>query len=81
MIVCYVPKIYADDTLKDGFYDNPQSVIDSIQLHDLICIAVDLTAKIGRERSYCLGLMGQHGLGTITKNGARLSASLRGMIC
>ncbi|KAK2724023.1 hypothetical protein QYM36_002388 [Artemia franciscana] len=71
-------KIYAEDTLKDGFYDNPQSVIDSIQLHDLICIAVDLKAKVGRERSYCLGVMGQHGVGTITKNGARLFSFTKG---
>ena len=78
MIVCYAPKIYADDTLKDGFYDNPQSVIDSIPLHDLTCIAVDLKAKVGQDRSYRLGVMDQHGLGTITKNGARLFSFTKG---
>ncbi|KAK2713681.1 hypothetical protein QYM36_009527 [Artemia franciscana] len=78
MIVCYAPKIYADDTLKEGFYDNPQSVIDSIPLHDLTCIAVDLKAKVGQDRSYGLGVMDQHGLGTITKNGARLFSFTKG---
>ncbi|KAK2703178.1 hypothetical protein QYM36_018319 [Artemia franciscana] len=71
-------KIYADDTLIDEFYDNSQSVIDSIPLHDLTCIAVDLKAKVGPDRSYCLGVMGQRGLGTITKNGAPLFSFTKG---
>ncbi|KAK2722988.1 hypothetical protein QYM36_003251 [Artemia franciscana] len=78
MIVCYAPKIYADDTLKEGFYDNPQSLIDSIPLHDLTYITVDLKAKAGQDRSYRLGVMDQHGLGTITKNGARLFSFTKG---
>ncbi|KAK2703110.1 hypothetical protein QYM36_018346 [Artemia franciscana] len=78
MIVCYAPKIYADDTLKDGFYDNPQSVINSIPLHDLTCIAVDLKANVGQDNSYRLGVMDQHGLGTIIKNGARLFSFTKG---
>ena len=58
MIVWYAPINYADDTFKNEFYDSPQSVIDSIQLQDLTCLAVDLKAKVGQDRFYCLGVMG-----------------------
>jgi len=81
MIVCYGPTNYGDDTLRNEFYDNPQSVIDSIPLQDLTYIAVDLKAKVGQDRFYCLGVMGHHGLGTITENGALLFCFKWGMIC
>ncbi|KAK2703502.1 hypothetical protein QYM36_018082 [Artemia franciscana] len=71
LIVCYAPTTDADDTLEDEFYDNLQSLIDSIPLQEVTCILGDFNGKVGQDRSYFPELMGHHGLGTINENGAR----------
>ena len=72
LIVCYAPTNDAYDTLKDDFYDNLHSVIDSITLHELICTASDLNTKVGQDRLCCPEVMGHHGLSTNNKNEALL---------
>ena len=72
LVICYAPTNDADETSKDGFYETLQSVLDSIPLHDVACLAGDLNAKVGQDRSYCPEVLGHHGLGTINENGARL---------
>ncbi|KAK2701865.1 hypothetical protein QYM36_019463 [Artemia franciscana] len=78
LIVCYVLTNYADHTLKDEFYDNPHSAMESILLHDVTCITGDLKAKVGQDRSYSLKVMGQHRLGIIDENGAQLFSFTKG---
>ena len=70
LIVCYALTNDTYVTLKDELYDNLQYMIDSIPLHDVTCIAGDLSAKVAQCRSYCPEVLGHHGLGTINKNGA-----------
>ena len=65
LIMCYA---LANDTIKDELYDNFWSVIDSVLLRNIICIAGDLKLKVGYERFYCSEVIGHHRLGTINEN-------------
>lgn len=76
--MCYVPTNYVDDTHKDELYDNTHSAMESMLLHDVTCITGVLKAKAGQDRSYSLEVMGHHGLGIISENGAQLFSFTKG---
>ncbi|XP_060579659.1 craniofacial development protein 2-like [Ruditapes philippinarum] len=73
IIVCYAPTNDAEEDSKDNFYQQLQTAIDKVPVHDILLIIGDLNAKVGcsnegREKS-----MGKYGCGTINENGERLA--------
>ncbi|KAK2721724.1 hypothetical protein QYM36_003891 [Artemia franciscana] len=62
----------ADDDVKDSFYETLQIVTKEIPKHDVLCVVDDLNAKVGADPKYFPEVLGPHGLGQISENGALL---------
>ena len=73
MLVCYAPIEDANAEVKDAFYDQLQTVVESVHAHDMLLILGDLNAKVGSDNTGREHVMGKHGIGTINDNGERLA--------
>ena len=71
IVMCYAPTEVAEARVKDAFYYQLESVLDSVATSDTIILMGDLNAKVG---NYNLGdgrVVGNHGLGIRNDNGTR----------
>ena len=73
MLVCYAPTEDANAEVKDAFYDQLQTAVESVHAHDVLFILGDLNAKVGSDNTGREHVMGKHGIGTINDNGERLA--------
>ena len=73
MLVCYAPTEDANAEVKDAFYDQLQTAVQSVHAHDILLILGDLNAKVGSDNTWREHVMGKHGIGTINDNGERLA--------
>ena len=73
MLVCYAPTEDANAEVKDAFYDQLQTAVESVHAHDMLLILGDLNAKVGSDNTGREHVMGKHGIGTINDNGERLA--------
>ena len=73
VLVCYAPTEDANAEVKDAFYDQLQTAVESVHAHDLLLILGDLNAKVGSDNTGREHVMGKHGIGTINDNGERLA--------
>ena len=73
VLVCYAPTEDANAEVKDAFYDQLQTAVESVHAHDMLLILGDLNAKVGSDNTGREHVMGKHGIGTINDNGERLA--------
>ena len=73
VLVCYAPNEDANAEVKDAFYDQLQTAVESVHAHDMLLILGDLNAKVGSDNTGREHVMGKHGIGTINDNGERLA--------
>ena len=73
VLVCYAPTEDANAEVKDAFYDQLQTAVESVHAHDMLLILGDLNAKVGSDNTGREHVTGKHGIGTINDNGERLA--------
>ena len=73
VLVCYAPTEDANAEVRDAFYDQLQTAVESVHAHDMLLILGDLNAKVGSDNTGREHVMGKHGIGTINDNGERLA--------
>ena len=73
VLVCYAPTEDANAEVKDAFYDQLQTAVESVHAHDMLLILGDLNAKVESDNTGREHVMGKHGIGTINDNGERLA--------
>ena len=73
MLVCCAPTEDANAEVKDAFYDQLQTAVESVHAHDVLFILGDLNAKVRSNNTGREHFMGKHGIGTINDNGERLA--------
>ena len=57
---------------KDNFYEQLQTVVDSVYKHDTLLVMGDLNAKVGEDNKGYENIIGSHGVGERNDNGERL---------
>ena len=72
LIQVYAPTNEVNDKEKDNFYEQLQTVVDSVHKHDLLLVMGDLNAKVGEDNEGYENIIGSHGAGEINDNGERL---------
>ena len=73
VLVCYTPTEDANAEVKDAFYDQLQTAVESVHAHDMLLILGDLNAKVGSDNTGREHVMGKHGIGIINDNRERLA--------
>ena len=73
VLVCYAPTEDANAEVKDAFYDQLQTAVESVHAHDMLLILGDLNAKVGSDNTGREHVIGKHGIGTFNDNGERLA--------
>ena len=63
---------YAEEDIKDDFYEQLQRKVSKIPQLDMLLITGDFNAKVGNDKNGRGDTMGRHGCGTINDNGERL---------
>lgn len=72
IINCYAPTEEKDEDIKDKFYEELESVYDTLPLHCIKIVVGDMNAKVGRENMY-RPVIGPNSLHEISNgNGTRL---------
>ena len=51
IIQCYAPTNYKEKVVKQEFYDQLQSIRNSVPKHDICLVIGDMNAKIGTDRT------------------------------
>jgi exonuclease III len=64
IIWAYGPTEEKDEALKEQFYEDLQKLQDKVPRNDLLIIAGDFNAKVGRESAY-RGVVGKYSIHTI----------------
>jgi len=72
ILVVYAPTEDSLDTVKDQFYDQLQSVVNSIPHHDQLVLIRDFNAVSGTDQTGFEQVVGNHGSGTPNDNSLRL---------
>ncbi|VDO87169.1 unnamed protein product [Heligmosomoides polygyrus] len=67
-----VPTEIGPDDAKDDFYNSLRTAIDLVSKTDVILIAGNFNARVGRNRSGWEEVLGRHGVGEVNDNGVRL---------
>jgi len=57
---------------KDQFYEQLQTVINTVSKHDIKLVIGDFNAKVGEGKTGLEELVGKHGVGVRSDNGSRL---------
>jgi hypothetical protein len=65
IISAYAPTEDKDETLKEQFYEDQQKLQDKVPRNDLLIIAGDFSAKVGRESAYT-GVVGKYSIHPIS---------------
>ena len=69
--VC-APTNEANDEDKDNFYEQLQTVVDSVHKHDILLVMGGLNAKVGEDNEGYENIIGSHGVGERNDNGERI---------
>ena len=72
IIQVYAPINEANVEDKDNFYEQLQTVVDSVHKHDILLVMGGLNAKIGEDNEGYENIIGSHGVGERNDNGERL---------
>ena len=56
---------------KDNFYEQIQTVVDSVHKYDILLVMGDLNAKVGEDNEGYENIIGSHGVGERNDNGER----------
>ena len=72
IIQVYVPTNEANVEDKDNFYEQLQTVVDSVHKHDILLVMGDLNAKVGEDNEGYENIIGSHGVGERNDKGERL---------
>jgi hypothetical protein len=72
IIQCYAPTNDKDGEVKQEFYDQLQSIRNSVPKHDMCLVLGDMNAKVGTDRTGVENAMGHFGIGTRNENGELL---------
>ena len=70
IIKIYAPMNEAND--EDHFYEQLQTVVDSVHKHDILLVIGDLNANVGEDNEGYENIIGNHGVGERNDNGERL---------
>ena len=57
---------------KENFYEQLQTVVDSVHKDDILLVMGDLNAKVGEDNERYENIIGSHGVGERNDNGERL---------
>ena len=72
IIQVYAPTNEANVEDKDNFYEQLQTVVDSVHKHDILLVMGNLNAKVGEDNDGYENIIGSHGVGERNDNGERL---------
>ena len=72
VIQTYAPTEDSSEEDKDDFYEQLQTVINTIPKHDIKLIIGDFNAKVREDNTGCEEVMGKHGVGVRKDKGSRL---------
>ena len=72
IIQVYAPTNKANVEDKDNFYEQLQTVVDSVHKHDILLVMGDLNAKVGEDNEGYENIIGSQGVGERNDNGERL---------
>jgi exonuclease III len=72
IVVSYAPTDISSDEDKDQFYSDLAAVMWRIPDGDMRIVLGDFNAQVGSEVDVWPGVIGSHGVGSITDNGTRL---------
>ena len=76
IIQVYAPTNEAKVEDKDNFYEQLQTVVDSVHKHDILLVMGDLNAKVGEDNDGYENIIGSHGVGERNDNEERLVDSI-----
>jgi endonuclease/exonuclease/phosphatase family metal-dependent hydrolase len=69
VVSVYAPTLMASDTVKEQFYAELERVLAAVPARDKLVVLGDFNARVGRDNSVYLGVMGKHGMGMLNSNG------------
>ena len=72
IIQVYAPTNEANVEDKDNFYEQLQTVMDSVHKHDILLVMGYLNAKVEEDNEGYENIIGSHGVGERNDNGERL---------
>ena len=68
----YSPTLLADPAVKDKFYSDLRSLVQSSPADDKVIILGDFNARVGRDSEAWKGALGKHGVGNCNDSGRLL---------
>jgi len=72
LISAYAPTKSNDDVEKEAFYDNLNSVLQTVPFKDCLFLLGDFNARVGRNAQTWPRVLGQHSVGNENSNGSLL---------
>ena len=73
LVVVHAPTDVSEDTEKDDWYNQIESLLDTVPRHDALIVLGDWNAKVGRETAAFGDVIGEHSLHlSSTDNGIRM---------
>jgi hypothetical protein len=72
LISAYAPTMLNADDVKDGFYEELESIITSVPQTDKLVLLGDFNARVGMDHKTWKGVIGQQGIGNSNSNGLLL---------
>ena len=72
IIQVYAPTNEANVKDKENFYEQLQTVVESVHKHDILLVMGDLNAKLREDNDRHENIIGSHGVGERNDNGERL---------
>jgi len=72
VIAVYAPTVPSDSTLKDDFYHQLQLAIDRTDKRNIMILAGDWNAQVGKGDASSKHIVGQYTIGNRCENGSRL---------
>ena len=72
LVSVYAPTLTSTPEMKDKFYENLSSVINSISRNDQLILLGDFNARVGADHDSWPSCLGKFGVGKMNENGQRL---------
>ena len=76
VVVAYAPTEDAEDSVKDGFYNEVAGVLDGLPGHDVVFLTGDFNARVGSDSESVSGVVGKHSLHAVSNNNGKRLADL-----
>eukprot|EP00116_Pleurobrachia_bachei_P002363 sb/3462625/ len=72
VVVAYAPTEDAEDSVKDGFYNEVTGVLDGLPGQDVVFLTGDFNARVGSSDSESVsGVVGKHSLHAVSNNNGK----------